>query len=423
MSDTIVVHHPNKTIKGSITLSGSKSISNRALLINALSESPVVIGGLSDSDDTVTLSRLLAAPHGTLDTGHAGTTYRFMTAYLAISAGEQVLTGSDRMLQRPIGPLVDALRSIGASIDYLGTEGYPPLRIGNYDTTRYRRELTIAADISSQYISALMMIAPKMPAGLRIILAGDIVSRPYLEMTLRIMQDFGCVYRWVDDQTVDIPSQAYITEKYNVEADWSAASYYYSIAAIADEADIYLGGLTDQQLQGDHKMSHIAAQLGVETTYTTDGIRITKARDSDHKAMLEYSFIECPDIAQSVMAMCGAMGVAGLYSGLQTLRIKETDRIAAMQTELAKVQVYLSKLPARFSKKSKGEYYMQEGRAILEEPTFDTYHDHRMAMALAPLAILSPVTINDPGVVSKSYPTFWDDLQKLGFITKPYNYD
>ncbi len=419
----LVLHCPSKNIEGRIRLSGSKSISNRALLINALSESPISIDGLSDSDDTVTLSRLLQAPSGTLDTGHAGTTYRFMTAYLAIRPGEQTLTGSDRMLQRPIGPLVDALRSIGARIDYLGEEGYPPLRIGHYDETRYQKELTIPANISSQYISALMMIAPKMPAGLRISLAGDIVSRPYLEMTLRIMQDFGCVYRWVDDHTVDIPSQAYITDSYTVEADWSAASYYYSVAAIAESADIYLGGLSDQQLQGDHKMADIAAQVGVHTTYEEGGIRITKDAEASRKSMIEYNFINCPDIAQTVMAMCSGIGVSGLYSGLQTLRIKETDRIAAMQTELAKVQTYLSKLPARFSKKSQQEYYMQEGKAVVDYPSFETYHDHRMAMAMAPLALLGPVTIHDPSVVSKSYPTFWEHLEQLGFITKTHTHD
>lgn len=414
MGERLSIVGPAGPISGSIRLSGSKSISNRVLLLDALTPGSVDISGLSDSDDTRTLQQLLGSTEDVLDTGHAGTTYRFLTAYLATREGQHVLTGSDRMLQRPIGPLVDALRSIGASITYVGKEGYPPLKIGAYDSSSYQRSLTIAADVSSQYISALLMIATTLPDGLRLRFDGEIVSRPYIEMTLRIMRDFGAVYQWVDDHTIDIPSQQYTRSHYEVEADWSAASYYYSIAAIAPQCEIKLQGLTNQELQGDHQISHIGIQQGVCTQYTATGLLLKKDPSLHAKSLIEYDFVTCPDIAQTVMAMCGALGRSGLYTGLQTLHIKETDRIQAMQTELAKMQVYLSKLPAKFTTKP-GTYYMQEGKAVVDHPTFSTYHDHRMAMALAPLAVLGPVSFDDPMVVSKSYPRFWEDLTTLGF--------
>lgn len=417
MTEQKILIHTDKTdLRGTIKLRGSKSISNRVLLIDALSEDPIEMSGLSDSDDTVTLRALLASTDDTLDCGHAGTTFRFLTAYLSLSSSTKVLTGSARMLQRPVGPLVDALRSLGARIDYLGEEGYPPLRIGPYDATQYRSQVSIDAGVSSQYISALLMIAPTLPTGLQLRLEGDIVSRTYIDMTLRIMQHFDIKYRWIDDNHIDIPAQRYISKPYRIEADWSAASYYYALAAISSYAEITLHGLYDQQLQGDSAIVSIGTTLGVSTEYHDSGITITKSKETVSPSMLEYDFLLVPDIAQTIAVTCAAMGITGLYSGLKTLRIKETDRIAALQTELSKIQVYLSRLPPKFSKKSGVEYYMLEGKATIEDvPTFDTYHDHRMAMAFAPLALKGDIMINDPSVVTKSYGAFWDDLRKLGF--------
>lgn len=416
LMSTITLRAPTSTIAGTIPLSGSKSISNRVLMVAALSGKEVDISGLSDSDDTKTLQHMLSVPASSYDAGHAGTTFRFMTAYLSLQSGTQTLTGSDRMLERPIGPLVDALVQLGADITYLGREGYPPLRIGPYAPQRYEHTVSISSSISSQYISALLMIAPTLPRGLRLQMTGATVSRSYIEMTLRIMQHFGAVYRWVDESTIDIPSQSYTSLPYSVEADWSAASYYYSIAAIATQADIVLLGLTDQAIQGDAAIVEIGKTLGVTTSYIGEGVRITKTQAQAAKRHIEYDFILEPDIAQTISVACAALGISGLYSGLQTLRIKETDRIFALQHELAKVGVVLSALPARFSARSGVEYFMQEGKATWkQQPTFETYHDHRMAMAFAPLALLGEITITDPQVVTKSYANFWSHLEQLSF--------
>lgn len=411
------VSFDQEDLEGSIYLSGSKSISNRALLIRALAGNKFKIDNLSDSDDTKTLLRLLEDQTSEeLNTGHAGTTFRFLTAYLALhTSKEVVLTGSQRMLQRPIGPLVEALRNIGARIEYLGEEGYPPLRFSTFEESKYSQKLSIDAGMSSQYISALLMIAPTLPKGLILELEGEIVSRPYIEMTLRIMQYFGIVYKWTNSRTIDIPAQAYLAKDYRVESDWSAASYYYVLAGLTKGAGIKLYGLSDQGLQGDSAIVKIGEKFGVHSTFQDGYVELQKEEAS--VSFFEYDFLKVPDIAQSIAVLCAGLGCSGLFTGLQTLRIKETDRIAALQKELSKVNVHLSKMPAKFSPRSGLEYYMLEGKAAVRDlPSFSTYHDHRMAMAFAPLAILGAVIIEDPDVVSKSYPSFWDDLMKLGFL-------
>lgn len=405
---------PGSKIEGEIQLGGSKSISNRALLIQALCKSRFEISNLSDSDDTATLQRLLSQSEGIFDAGHAGTTFRFLTAYFAFKDGSQILTGSSRMKQRPIGVLVDALNNLGADIEYLENTGYPPLKINNPHTT-IKNKITVSANTSSQYISALLMLAPALPEGLQLTLEGEIVSRPYLLMTLSIMKHFGIDYSF-EDNTIIIQHQDYVPKSFFVEADWSAASYYYSMAAIAKEAKIVLHGLSENRIQGDSYIAELANHFGVTTSYDHHKITIEKNKDSKCDTFFEHDFIEQPDIAQTVMTMCAAKEVSALLTGLQTLYIKETDRILAFKTELIKVGVSINKVPKRFKEKDNREFFMLDGKInIPDNVSFDTYHDHRMAMALAPLGILKEIIINDAEVVSKSYPKFWEDLQSLGF--------
>ena len=417
---TRTISKSDRSILGSIELASSKSISNRILIIRALSETPFAIHRLANAKDTQLLDGLLSSKAAVLDAGAAGTTFRFLTAWLSLQEGEQVLTGTERMKQRPIGALVDALRKIGADIQYVENEGYPPLRIGSPAGLGKTNALTVPANISSQYISALLLIAPALPNGLQLTLEGDIVSRPYIEMTLRLMETFGATHRW-EGNTISVTPQTYrakaVDAGFTIEADWSAASYYYALAAIADEADIRLGGLYENSLQGDAVLAEMMVKFGVQTHFEDSGIRIVKLPGTQPPPFFEYDFVKCPDIAQTLAVVCAALGTQGLFTGLDTLRIKETDRIAALQTELQKTGVHLSKMPPRFSNKTGKEFYMIEGKSeVTATPVFDTYEDHRMAMAFAPLALLGQVAIADADVVEKSYPDFWDDFQKLGFV-------
>lgn len=405
----------NRDIKGTITLDGSKSISNRVLMIRALCQEKFDIKGLSTSNDTLALKRLLSEidKGEPLDAGAAGTTFRFMTAYLSLQAGTQVLTGSERMKQRPIGVLVDALKQLGARIEYIEAEAYPPLKIHKPEDFGSNNELSIAANVSSQYISALLMIAPSLPNGLALHLEGTIVSRPYIEMTLKLMEYFGVQHLW-EGNTIKIKAQAYQARDFVVEADWSAASYYYAIAAFSENLALKLIGLQADSLQGDAVIAKIMEGLGIKTVYEEGAIILSKNK-KELPPMWEWNFIKCPDIAQTLAVICGGLGVQALFSGLETLKIKETDRIQALQNELAKMQVFFSPLPSRFSKQKEQQYYMQEGKAVMNNPTFPTYEDHRMAMAFAPLAMLGTIHIEEPMVVRKSYPNFWKDLESLEF--------
>jgi 3-phosphoshikimate 1-carboxyvinyltransferase len=416
MTKSVKLLASSRSLKGSIKLTGSKSIANRVLLIRALCDDHFEIDNISESDDTQTLISLLSSKSDELDAHHAGTTYRFMTAYLAIKGEEKILTGSSRMKQRPIGPLVDALNSIGGNVTYLENEGYPPLKFGA-PTRTWSSEVTIPGNISSQYLSAMLMIAPMLPNGLKINISDDLVSRPYLEMTLSIMGYFGITHTW-EGVSIHVANQKYQAKRFFVEADWSAASYYYSLAALSDEAEITLLGLSENSLQGDAAIATISKSFGVESSYSQNQVSLSKKKGSKADEYFEYDFIKQPDIAQTVFAMCAGLGVSGLFTGLQTLFIKETDRIKAFKTELAKTNVYLSKVPPRY-KESETDYYMIEGTLDLSNiPSFDTYQDHRMAMALAPLSLFGPIIINEPAVVSKSYPEYWRHLQDLGILVQ-----
>ncbi len=404
----------DKNIVGEITLAGSKSISNRALIIRALCEDDFKIKAIANSKDTQILHKFLETKAAKYDAGPAGTTFRFMTAYLALQEGAQILTGSERMKQRPIGVLVEALKELGADIEYLEKEGYPPLKINTPNNIGLQNKLNISSGISSQYISALLMIAPVLSNGLELTLEGKIVSRPYIEMTLNLMAYFGVEHSW-EENTIKIAPQKYISKDFTVEADWSAASYYYALAAFSERLDLQLNGLFKESTQGDSVLAEMMESFGIHTTFNEKGIRLSK-NSTSVKPFFEKDFIRCPDLAQTIAVICGGMGVQGLFTGLETLKIKETDRISALKNELQKVQVWLSKLPAKFSKNKEKEFFAIEGNAKVENtPLFETYEDHRMAMAFAPFAMFGEIQVEDPMVVGKSYPDFWRDFQGLGF--------
>jgi len=409
---TLTLRKADPTIRGTIDLTGSKSIANRALLIRALSRRDFPILRLANAKDTQLLDALLASSEEVLDAGAAGTTFRFLTAYLSLQSGSQILTGTERMKQRPIGVLAEALKKLGARIEYLEKEGYPPLRIGPADQMGKTNELTIAANTSSQYISALLMIAPTLPKGLTLHLEGTIVSRPYIEMTLKLMAYFGVEHLW-EDQTIRISHQSYMPRAFTVEADWSAASYYYSMAALTQQPDIHLHGLFRHSVQGDSVLSDMMEHFGIHTEYHEKGVHLTRKHPPADRPF-RYDFLRCPDLAQTLAVVCAGLGIRGEFAGLETLRIKETDRITALQRELAKVGCEMEPMSYDLDDK---DWFAVTGKANLadNEPSFATYEDHRMAMAFAPLALRGPIRIQEPEVVVKSYPAFWDDLSGLGF--------
>jgi 3-phosphoshikimate 1-carboxyvinyltransferase len=408
------ISKPDRHVVGEITLDGSKSISNRILIIRALCNDFFNIKNLSTSNDTTTLFNLLKNRDAEVfDAGAAGTTFRFMTAYLALQEGTQILTGSERMKQRPIGKLVNALTALGCDIEYLENEGYPPLKI-NAPKSLKTNELNIAADTSSQYITALLMIAPTLENGLRLTLEGKIVSLPYIQMTLALMDYFGVKHEWAGN-TIIVEKQEYKARDITVEADWSAASYYYALAAFADKLDLQLNGLFKDSLQGDSVAVEMGFHFGIDTAYSGGGLHLTKSGNPITE-FFEWDFVKCPDIAQTFAVICAGVGVQGLFTGLETLFIKETDRVQALKNELAKVGVSFVKLPARFAQKTHKQYFTVDGKATFEKvPTFPTYEDHRMAMAFAPLAMFDTIKIEDPSVVNKSYTQFWADFKTLGF--------
>jgi 3-phosphoshikimate 1-carboxyvinyltransferase len=406
------INKHNRVVQGRIELAGSKSISNRALIIQALCEEDFPIYRIANAKDTDTLQQLLASENEVLDAGPAGTTFRFMTAFLALQQGTQTLTGSERMKQRPIGVLVEALQNLGASIEYLEKEGYPPLKIGTPNVTLKGggTNLSIPASVSSQYISALLLIAPTLKNGLELTLMGKIVSRPYIQMTLNLMAYFGVKHEW-NGQTIIVKPQQYQARPFTVEADWSAASYYYAVAAFADDdLHLQLDGLFADSVQGDAVVAKLSEHFGVQSTFNDAGVLLTKVKNY-MIGDFEYNFLECPDIAQTLAVMCGGLGVNGHFSGLETLKIKETDRVNALYQELKKINVL-------FEEQGDGSCTVSGTATFRNTPQFSTYEDHRMAMAFAPLAMFHEVNIEAPEVVEKSYPDFWEDFEKLGFFSR-----
>ncbi len=389
-----------------VNLPASKSISNRALILNALSYSPYDVRNLADCDDTNVLAAALNSNGTHFDIGAAGTAMRFLTAFLAKIVGEWTITGSERMKNRPIGPLVDALNALGARIEYTEKAGYPPLRI--YGSALQGGEITVPGNISSQYISALLMIAPLMEKGLKIRLEGEVISRPYILLTLGMMEMFGvrCNYQ---DNTISVTPQEYRPVPFTVEADWSAASYWFEICALMAEGGVVqLPGLRHHSLQGDAVCAELFRSLGVEMEGNGDKA-VLSHKGAGYQTFV-YNFVEAPDLAQTVVVTCALKGIPFRFTGLQSLRIKETDRILALKTELKKLGYVLT---------DTADTLGWDGERCEPDtnPVIATYEDHRMAMAFAPAALVRPegITIADPQVVSKSYPGYWEALEKAGF--------
>ncbi len=413
MQDLFIKQH--SSIKGEVKrLPSSKSLSNRALILQALAmhlpagtQNQPVVSNLSDARDTVLMNKLVGSTEKVVDVMDAGTTMRFLTAYFSIKGSQKVMTGTPRMKERPIGLLVDALRAIGVEIDYLERDGFPPIEIKGFAGQK-TDEVTIPGNVSSQYISALMMTGPALPMGLRIKLTGKVGSRPYIDMTAALMKHFGVEARF-DGDTIHVKHSAYKANPYRVEGDWSGASYWFAFTALAKEASVYLPGMSDKSLQGDRAIVDIMKKLGVTATFDDNGVRVTK---SGMEKSIEWDFTDCPDLAQTVLPVCAAKGVVGTFTGLESLYIKETDRVAALRAEL-------SKIGAAIVEPKQGVWRLEPGKVEgITHIEIETYHDHRMAMGLAPLATMMDVTIKSPEVVNKSYPGYWEDVTSIGFTIK-----
>ena len=401
-----LIKAPEERLRASVQLPASKSISNRALILNALSYSPYDIQNLSDCDDTEVMVKALNSDSRDFDIKAAGTAMRFLTAFLSKIVGEWTITGTERMKNRPIKLLVDALNSLGARIEYMEKEGYPPLRI--FGSALQGGEISLAGGVSSQYISALLMIAPLMEKGLTLHLEGNIISRPYINLTLQLMEQFGVKAIW-NGQTIKILPHEYKPIRFTVESDWSAASYWYSIMALSKNAEIELLGLFKNSLQGDAAGAKLFAQLGVGTTFTDRGV-VLKYNGNAVKKLI-YNFVNEPDLAQTFVVTCVLLNIPFRFTGLQSLKIKETDRIEALKTELRKLGYLLTDSNDSILEWN-GERCEPEA-----DPIIATYEDHRMAMAFAPAALVLPkgLKVADPEVVTKSYPAYWEDLRKAGF--------
>ena len=401
----------NQTIK----LPASKSISNRALIIHALSGGAILPNNLSDCDDTtVIIDALQNNPHE-INIKAAGTAMRFMTAFLSVKDGEEhVLTGTERMKHRPIGVLVDALRHLGADIKYAGEEGFPPLRIKGRKLEGGLLE--VPGNISSQYISALLMIGPTLKNGLTLRLTGDVISRPYIDLTLWTMREFGADADWSDFETISVAPKPYKERNYYIENDWSAASYWYEMMALSTHEDdeIRLEGLMDGSKQGDSSVRYIFSLLGVKSTFESrkEGVPTTVTLRHTNRCVprLEYDFVNSPDLAQTFVVCCALKNVHFHFTGLSTLKIKETDRIEAMKKEMRKLGYVIHD-------KNNCELIWDGERCMPEiEGGIDTYEDHRMALSFAPASLcIEGLSINNPQVVTKSYPHFWKDIKSVGF--------
>jgi len=427
MKHNIILTKKDKLAKGTIQLTGSKSECNRALIIEALSNGKVKVENISDAADAVLLAGILRDgvrnqklelsgdvrseiehPASEINIGPAGTAMRFLTAYFTLQDEEVILTGSERMKQRPIGILVEALRVLGAQIEYVENEGFPPVKLKG-SLAQLSNKVSIKGNISSQYITALLLIAARLPFGLELHIEGDLTSRPYVEMTLAMLQTAGIQHTWTDN-VIAIKNQEFAPTSIYIEPDWSAASYWYAIAALADEAELFLPGLTQYSLQGDSVITEIMANFGITSQFKDGGVYLQKEPKAIQRKIFDLK--ECPDLAQTIIVVCAALGHEATFTGLETLKIKETDRIKALQNELAKIGVKLIE---------KGQVYKLDcsEKQIPERMFVNTYDDHRMAMAFAPLALIVPeLEVEDADVVEKSYPAFWKDLAKVGFEVK-----
>jgi 3-phosphoshikimate 1-carboxyvinyltransferase len=404
---TILLPRITEPFKTEIPLPSSKSESNRALIINALAGGKDNLSNLSEARDTQTMIRLLASDDAIADVIDAGTTMRFLTAYFAITGQHKTMTGTPRMCERPIGILVDALRSLGADIQYLNPEGFPPLKLNGFNYSG-NNHLQIRGDVSSQYISAILMIAPLLPQGLVLEITGELGSKPYIEMTLKQMEAFSVsVQRDWDNMTLTVPHQKYEPIPYSIESDWSGASYWFAAVALSEHgiSELELLGLKENSLQGDSVITEIMQYYGVKSEFTERGVKISKG---SKKNLIEWDFTNCPDLAQTVCVVVAALQKPLLLTGLESLKVKETDRIAALQKEIAKMRARIDLVEGTTDK-----YFLMPHAPLYIPRSIHTYDDHRMAMAFAPLACMMNTVIEDPEVVNKSYPSFWNHFQRI----------
>ena len=399
------IQHPNQEANGELTITGSKSESNRLLVLQAL-HPQIEIQNLSNSDDSQVTQKGLKSKSNIIDIHHAGTAMRFLTAYFAIQPHREiVLTGSERMQERPIKLLVDALNSLGADITYEKEVGFPPLIIKGKEIKINR--VALPANISSQYISALMLIAPSLKNGLKIYLLGETTSVPYIKMTQRIMDQLGFETAFDGNQIAIQPASKIETNQWTVESDWSSASYFYSIVALALRSEITLNSYFEDSRQGDAALTEIYQKFGVKTTHSDGKITLSKTADFTLPNYIMINLKNTPDLAQTIAVTCLGLNIDCKLTGLHTLKIKETDRLAALKIEI-------EKLGAKVKITDRSLELVNTGN-INKNIFIDTYNDHRMAMAFAPMALKVPININNAGVVSKSYPDFWEDLRKIDF--------
>lgn len=410
----MIITAPEK-LKATVVLPSSKSISNRVLVMNAMSGSEEKPRNVSVCDDTRVMVRAFEEDEEVVDIMAAGTAMRFLTAYYAATPGKvKTMTGTKRMCQRPIRVLVDALRALGADIEYVAEEGFPPLYIKGKELEVERVELP--GSVSSQYISALLMVGPMLKKGLRLKLTGAVISRPYINLTLSLMRDFGADAAWDGEREIVVAPKPYRTIPFTVESDWSAASYWYEMVALSEDesARIVLPELWQESYQGDAEVAQIFARLGIVTTYDREHRSVVLHKGGEVVERMEYDFVNQPDLAQTVVVTCCMLDIPFRFTGLQSLKIKETDRMAALICELGKLGYVLEE--------KDDSILSWDGTHLLIDPVpgsevaIDTYEDHRMAMAFAPVCLKQEqVKINNPEVVSKSYPGFWDDLKQVGF--------
>ena len=407
--DYLINKHDARLL-GEVRLSPSKSESNRALLIDALAGGKISLKNLSDAQDTEIMEYLLKYNPQEWDIIDAGTAMRFLTAYLAMHGDNKILTGSARMQERPIRALVDALKELGAEIKYLGKKGYPPLQISAI-TEQQADTISIPGNISSQFVSALLMIAPSLPKGLKIKLTTEVFSKPYIEMTLDLMRAFGAECKWAGD-TITVKNTHYLEKEYVIEGDWSGASYWYSFVALSNDENsmLTIPSLRTYSSQGDKRISEIMFELGIVTDFINGKIRLTKKEiESDH---IKLDMRDCPDLAQTVMVVAAVKGVSIEFKGLESLKIKETNRVKAMKKELKKIGADLIE--------EESTWLLKPTEKLPEQVEIATYNDHRMAMAFAPLCQLMDVVMKDPGVVRKSYPGFWEEVKNVGVRISPH---
>lgn len=410
---TVQLYHPTRVIRQTISLPGSKSESNRALVLNRLCGGKIRLHNLSSAHDTLRLKHLLASANVTIDVADTGTSMRFLTAMYAVLNERKIITGSARMQERPIRELVTALNDIGFNVRYTDREGFPPVEILPIQNLHHLKSVVnIEGHVSSQFISALLLIGPFLPNGLAIHLTTPLRSRPYAEMTIQLLQRIGADAGIDKDYCFAKPISQIEEQDIQVGADWSSASYWYSMAFLAEEAELFFPGLCDDWNQGDCIVSEWMHRFGIETMFTEQGATIIK-KQVKLPEMMKYNFADNPDLVQTFAVMLGASNICTTFSGIESLRLKETDRIAALQNELKKINLH-------FDYSDMYDFYQVRGRF---EPTLEpikTYQDHRMAMAFAPLGLLQTINIENPDVVAKSYPAFWEHLALAGFQLKYY---